>query len=191
MNHILNPTIFEFFTVYIILFGVCVLWEKWVRRTLTYNRGVFLSLFTGYMLLTLLLTVQPMSPAEWSIVVPGSPLVNLRPFRIITLMLQSVQGHWLLMWSIFLPIPFIFFVGFLRRGKIGFSNLFVTGFTASLIIEVMLYVMNHIPHFPKHLFDLDVLILNGFGVFLGCVLFSWMESKQWMKEYISETMSTK
>ncbi|SFG76859.1 Glycopeptide antibiotics resistance protein [Sporolactobacillus nakayamae] len=191
MSHVLNPTIFEFFLTYSILLSISLLWEKYVRRSLTYSHGVFLSLFIGYMLITLLLTVQPMSTAERSIVTPDAALVNFEPFRMITLQMQSVQGHWLLMWSICLPVPFMFFLGFFAQGRVSFPGLVAMGIMSSVAIELALFLMNGIPQFPKHLFDVDALILNSLGVFSGALLFCWMETKQWMKDCISDTMSAR
>lgn len=191
MSHVLDPTIFEFFLIYSILLSASLLWEKYVRRSLTYNHGVFLSLFIGYLLITLLLTVQPMSIAERSIVTPDAALVNFEPFRMITLQMQSVQGHWLLMWGIFLPIPFMFFLGFFAQGRASFSGLVALGIASSMVTELTLFLMNGIPQFPKHLFDVDALILNSLGVFSGALLFCWLETKQWMKDCISDTMSAR
>ncbi|MCO7127705.1 VanZ family protein [Sporolactobacillus shoreicorticis] len=191
MDHLLNPTIFDFFVTYSLLLATCLLFEKYVRRTLTYNRGVFLSLFIGYVMLTVLLTIQPMNVMERSIVGVNGALFNLEPFRMIILQMQSAQGHWLLMWGVCLPIPFMFFVGFITRGRFTWLGLVVIGMFASLAVELILYLMNGIPQFPKHLFDVDALILNGIGVFFGALLFRWMEAKQWMKDCISETMSTR
>lgn len=191
MSHVLNPTIFEFFLAYSVLLSTSLLWEKYVRRTLTYNRGVYLSLLIGYLLITLLLTVQPMSVAERSLISPGGTLVNFHPFRNIIMQTQSGQGHWILMWSIFLPMPFMFFVGFAARGRMSLTGLITIGVAASFLIECGLFLMNNIPQFPKHLFDVDALILNAFGVVIGAFLFYWMQKMQWMKDYISETMSTR
>jgi len=191
VDHILNPTIFDFFVTYSLLLSACLLFEKYIRHTLTYNRGVFLSLFVGYIMITALLTVQPMGAAEQSVVKPDSILLNLQPFQTIGLQIQSTQGHWLLMWRICLPVPFMFFVGFMTRGRFALPGLIMIGMSASFAVELALFLMNGIPQFPKHLFDVDALILNGIGVFFGTLFFRWMETKQWMKDYISETMSTR
>ncbi|MCO7176905.1 VanZ family protein [Sporolactobacillus kofuensis] len=191
MSHVLNPTIFEFFLTYSVFLSVSLLWERYVRKTLTYHRGVFLSLLVGYLLITLLLAVQPMSRVEQSLISPGGPFVNLQPFRDIMLQTQSDQGHWLLMWNSLLPVPFIFFVGFASHGNLRLSGLIVIGMTAILVVECGLYFMNNVPHFPKHLFDIDALILNSIGVLTGSILFFCMQKTQWMQECISETMSTR
>ncbi|GEB78085.1 VanZ family protein [Sporolactobacillus inulinus] len=191
MTDLYNPTIAEFFVTYCLLLGATLLWERYLRRTLTYPRGVFYSLLIGYAMITLLLMIQPMGGAERSVIAPDDPLINFEPFRIIAAQLQSVQGHWLIMWHIFLPIPFIFFVGFIGRGRLSWLGFLMVGFAASIGAELCLFLMNAIPQFPKHLFDIDRLILNGIGVSLGTLLFCWMETKQWMRECIVNTMSAR
>lgn len=184
MSHILEPNIIDFFSGYGIIFGLCLLWNKAARKQLTYHRSVFLSLFSGYLLFTLLLSLQPFNG---SVGLEG--LYNFQPFRSVLLQLKTAEGHWTIMWHVAIPIPLMFFIGFAMRGRISLIGLCAIGFFASCMIETTLFLMNRIPEFPKHFFDVDDILMNMSGVLIGAISFRLLKRKKWMRQAISDVTS--
>ncbi|WP_353948777.1 VanZ family protein [Sporolactobacillus sp. Y61] len=182
LRHLLEPDILDFFIGYGTVLGVCLLWEKLTKKHLTFNRGIFLSLLAGYLVFTVLLTVQPVSSGT-------DTWYQWRPLQTISSSLHSAGGYWLLFWQIVLPIPFIFFTGFATRGRLTFFKLMITGFTASLGVEILVFLLNGIPRFPVHPFDVDDLILNACGVLIGTSAFRILGRQAWMRQYITDIMS--
>ncbi|RYM04913.1 VanZ family protein [Sporolactobacillus sp. THM7-7] len=189
MDHVLEPNILEFFFAYGVLLGVCLLWRKYMHKDLTFNRGIFLSLLVGYLLMIVLISLQPMTAADRAFVRESGSLVNINPFKELGSLLQGTQGHWQIMWNLILPVPLMFFIGFARKGRVSLFKLVFIGFIASCLVEGIQYSLNDISFFPKHIFETEDIMMNTFGSMIGSLAFCLMEKQEWMKSCISDTMS--
>jgi hypothetical protein len=186
LNNLLEPDILDFLLAYGMMFSCCMIWEKYIGKRLTYQRGILFSLLVGYLLITLLLAVRPVPDA---IGLYGPKMAaNLQPLRTIVYRLASGVGLGSIFAGLLWPVPFVFFIGFLTCGRLPFIGLFGVGCICALLLQVGLVLLSAVPGFPVHVFDIDELLLNAAGVSAGSTAFALMKDKEWMKHYLSELM---
>lgn len=187
-----EPNILSFFLVYGVLLSLCLVWSKFVRKHLTFNRGIFLALFIYYLLMVAALTLLPVSMSSPAIMIKPSlsfTSVNPVPFKTLFLYGQTSQGRWTIACHVLLLMPLMFFVGFAKRGRISVLKMIMTGFLVSCILECTQWIVAGPADIPNHIFNIDDVMMDTFGAVLAAIVFKTMSKNQWLKKYIMDWMS--
>ncbi|WKB35919.1 VanZ family protein [Terrilactibacillus sp. S3-3] len=191
MDNPFEPNILSFFLVYGILLSLCLIWSKFVRKHLTFNRGVYLSLFVYYLLMVVVLTLLPLSigPAIMAKSSTSFSSINLVPFKTLVLYGQTSQGRWTIVCHVLLLMPLMFFVGFAKRGQSSILKMIFTGFLVSCFLESVQWVLGSQAILNNHICNIDDVMMNTFGAGLAAVIFKTMSKNEWLKKYITDWMS--
>lgn len=165
-----------FILVFCVGLFIMYLWCK--KKKFRQYRYWILGVFWFYILSVVKLTFFPVY-INWDgnlseIVVNTGEIMYLQliPFKSIYAMLEKCFWFRQIMGNVVLLLPLPIFIGVLQLQKDRTCyQLACIGIGTSIAIELFQYIVNQITRFPNRVTDIDDIILNSVGVWIGALIF--------------------
>ncbi|MBQ7925076.1 MAG: VanZ family protein [Lachnospiraceae bacterium] len=157
-----------------------LLWRKRKKKNISFGGLMIISL---YVLILFKLTICPIviikgQNRQMFMDAMGNQLQHLQliPFRTIMSTIFKTSGLFQIVGNIFLLFPIPILCSLIGKVK-DMRKWCIIGGGVSLCIEIVQLMINKIFMYPSHVADIDDLILNLSGVFLGALLSAFFYDK--------------
>lgn len=186
--------IIDFHVVTFILFYIIVLLLTYLiyklKKNNTNNFSV-IAIFAFYLLCVFKLTILPIIIIKSSYImenlpdvtftqfVPFKTFMNLRYFDV-----RSMQ----VLYNVIMLLPLPIFIELISKKKHTSVNLVLIGFCTSLFIECIQLLIDILTKYPCKVCDIDDLITNTLGVFLGVLIIKYARKSTRLNLFVNNNI---